>query len=47
MGGPRRRRGRNRCFWLSKRVLGGGGKVKAWFSWWKSVRIWGYGMVGM
>jgi hypothetical protein len=31
MGGPftlRRRRGRNRCFWLSKRVLGGGGGVE-------------------
>jgi len=29
MGGPRRRRGRNRCFWLSKRVLGGGWKGKS------------------
>lgn len=35
-----------RCFWLSKKGFGGG-KVKAWFSWWKSVRIRGYGMVGM
>jgi len=29
MGGPctlRRGRGRNRCFWLSKRVLGRGGE---------------------
>jgi len=35
------------AFGSVKGFWGGGGKVKAWFSWWKSVRIWGYGMVGM